>query len=93
MLTTNFDAYVHGPIRTFITTAGAYGVTINLADANKSMLPEWAQSMVNIIMSFPYMGAFSSIAVILLILERFYSIRIRRLEIKRLKQQIKRGEV
>lgn len=93
VLTTNFDAYVHSPLRALITTVGTSAVTLNIADAWRSKLPEWAQVLVDAIMSFPYMSFFSAVAVFLLILERVYSLRIRRLEIQRLKQQIKQGEV
>lgn len=93
VLTTNFDAYVHSPLRALITTVGTSAVALNIADTWQSKLPEWAQSVVSGIMSFPYMSALSYIAVILLVLERYYSFRIKRLEVKKLQQQIKRGEV
>lgn len=93
VLTTNFDAYVHSPLRALITTVGTSAVALNIADTWQSKLPEWMQSVVSGIMSFPYMSALSYIAVILLVLERYYSFRIKRLEVKKLQQQIKRGEV
>jgi len=93
VLTTNFDAYVHSPLRALITTVGTSAVALNIADTWQSALPEWMQSVVNGVMSFPYMSALSYVAVILLVLERYYSFRIKRLEVKKLQQQIKRGEV
>jgi len=93
VLTTNFDAYIHSPLRALITTVGASAAALNIADSWHSKLPEWMQVLVNAVMSFPYMGLFSAVAVFLLVLERIYTIRIRRIELKKLQQQIKRGEV
>ena len=83
VLTTNFDAYVHSPLRALITAVGTSAVALNIADTWQSKLPEWMQSVVSGIMSFPYMSALSYIAVILLVLERYYSFRIKRLEVKK----------
>lgn len=93
VLTTNFDAYIHSPLRALITTVGASAAALNIADWWQSNLPNWVQVIVNAVMSFPFMGTFSAAAVFLLFLERVYTLRIRRMELKKLKQQIKRDEV
>lgn len=93
MLMNNFDAYVHSPLRALITTAGVSAVTLNTAASAKSFLPEWAGEVVQHIISFPYMTALSYIAILLLIIERYYSSKIKRLEAKKLQQQIDRGSI
>lgn len=93
MLMNNFDAYVHSPLRMLITTTGVSAVTLQTAEAAKEALPEWVQVLLSYIMSFPYMTALSYIAIIMLIVERYYSSKIKRLEVKKLKQQIQRGEL
>lgn len=88
-LVIDFEHYLNSPLRQVVTYFGTYGLTINISDAVKESTPSWFNQLVTFIMSLPYMETASAIGVVLLIVERYYAIRVRRAELKRIEREAK----
>jgi len=88
-LAIDFEHYLNSPLRHVITYFGTYGITVNVSDAIKDSAPDWFNQTITFIMSLPYMEVASAIGVLLLVVERYYAIRVRRAELKRIEKEAK----